>query len=84
MILICLREADRDRRAACRLDEILRAALFQSPDQVDRLSKINDRGIGDGSAKAAGKSFPNGNLGANQEVLIRNTLRIRSYRSKAN
>ena len=71
MVLICLGEADGDGRAAGRLDEILRPAFLQTFHQVDRLGQVNHRGIGSGSAEAAGETFPDRDLRADEEVLIR-------------
>ena len=71
MVLIRLGQADGDGWAAGGLDEELRAALFQAFDQVDRFGQVDHRGIRSGGAKPAREAFPDGDLGADQEVLIR-------------
>ncbi len=71
VILIRLGEADGDGGAAGRLDDELRAALFQSLDQVDGFAQVDDRGIRSRGAESAGETLPDGDLGADQEVFIR-------------
>jgi len=60
--------------AASGLDEVLSTALFQAFDQVDRFTQVDDRGIRSGGAKTTGETFQTGDLGPDQEILVRNSL----------
>jgi len=69
--LITLGKADGYGWASGRLDKILGATCFQPLYQINDLGKVDHRCVRSGSSHSTREAFPDRDLGADEEVLIR-------------